>query len=88
MERKSVCVSRLFESIMLMHFQSLSLVFSIHLLTHLLCHKCLHLQFDLILNVRGNFTVGFGAFLKSIFFKERTFWHLDLWVQQKAIKLS
>lgn len=66
LERKSVCASQMFESIMLMHFQSPSLVFSTHLLTQLLCHKCLDLQFDLILNVRRNYTGGYlvsGYFL-------------------------
>lgn len=80
-----IFVSLLFESIMLMHFPSPSLVFSMHLLTHLLCDKCLHFQRDLIVNGRGTYTVGFGVFLKSSFFKERTFWHLDLWVQQEGI---
>lgn len=65
--RKKICLCESFESFMLMHFQSPSLGFFIYLLTHLRCHKCLHLQWDLILNVRGNFTVDFGVFLKSTF---------------------
>lgn len=71
LQRKSVCVSLLFESIMLMHFPSLSLVFSIHLLTHLLCHKCL--QFDLILNVRGNYKLVLGYFLNLPSLKKELF---------------
>lgn len=88
LERKSSCASHMFESIMLMHFQSPSLVFSIHLLTHLLRHKWLHLQFDSILGVRGNYT---GAYLVSVYFlnlpslkKGVGCW--DLWVHQEAIK--